>query len=215
MIINAMYNGKTVLFVAEKMAALEVVKKRIDDINLGCFCLELHSHKANKRAVLDQIGKALAHDHTKSPATFTEQINELAKNREYLNDFVKRIHEKIFVYSLHDAIVHYFSKEDYLIDLKVDQNKYLQITENNLKDINELFGKLNSIKKQYGEYIDSPYYAFDISNYVFTMKEALYDEVLDLKEKLKLLNGKLLELSNYVNANINFSFENVKTLIKM
>lgn len=215
MIINAMYNGKTVLFVAEKMAALEVVKKRIDDINLGCFCLELHSHKANKRAVLDQIGKALAHDHTKSPATFTEQINELAKNREYLNDFVKRIHEKRFVYSLHDAIVHYFSKEDYLIDLKVDQNKYLQITENNLKDINELFEKLNSIKKQYGEYIDSPYYAFDISNYVFTMKEALYDEVLDLKEKLKLLNGKLLELSNYVNANINFSFENVKTLIKM
>lgn len=215
MIINAMYNGKTVLFVAEKMAALEVVKKRIDDINLGCFCLELHSHKVHKRTVLDQIGKALAHDHTKSPSLFYEQINELAKNRDYLNNFIKRIHEKTYVYSLHDAIVNYFAKEEYLIDLKVDNTKFLQLNENNLKEITELFVKLNAIKQQYGEYADSAFYAFDISNYLFTMKEHLHDVVLDLKEKLKLLNGKLKELKDYINANINFSFSNVKTLIKM
>ena len=98
MIVNAMYNGKTVLFVAEKMAALEVVKKRIDDINLGCFCLELHSHKANKRGFLDQIANALSHDHTKSPDSFNKSIGELTKTKNYLNDFIKRIHEKILLY---------------------------------------------------------------------------------------------------------------------
>ncbi len=47
--------GKTVLFVAEKMAALEVVKRRLDAVHLGDACLELHSHKASKAAVLAEL----------------------------------------------------------------------------------------------------------------------------------------------------------------
>ena len=51
--------GKTVLFVAEKMAALEVVKRRLDGIGIGVACLELHSHKTQKKAVIDDLGKTL------------------------------------------------------------------------------------------------------------------------------------------------------------
>jgi hypothetical protein len=46
--------GKTVLFVSEKMAALEVVKGRLEGLGLGGMCLELHSNKANKKAVLEE-----------------------------------------------------------------------------------------------------------------------------------------------------------------
>ena len=46
---------KTVLFVAEKMAALEVVKRRLDATGVGDACLELHSSKANKRALLEEL----------------------------------------------------------------------------------------------------------------------------------------------------------------
>lgn len=53
----AVADGKTVLFVAEKMAALEVVKRRLDANGVGDVCLELHSNKANKRAVLDELGR--------------------------------------------------------------------------------------------------------------------------------------------------------------
>ena len=42
MIANALYQGKRVLFVAEKMAALSVVQSRLEKINLAPFCLELH-----------------------------------------------------------------------------------------------------------------------------------------------------------------------------
>ena len=49
------------LFVAEKMAALEVVKRRLDkQCGLGDMCLELHSNKANKRLVLEELGKNTA-----------------------------------------------------------------------------------------------------------------------------------------------------------
>lgn len=51
--------GKTVLFVAEKLAALQVVRKRLDSIGLGDFCLELHSHKTQKKVMLADLKKRL------------------------------------------------------------------------------------------------------------------------------------------------------------
>ena len=58
-IADAVADGKTVLFVAEKMAALEVVKRKLDEIHLGVACLELHSHKSTKRLVLDELQRTL------------------------------------------------------------------------------------------------------------------------------------------------------------
>jgi len=57
LIATAALDGKKVLFVAEKLAALEVVKRRLESAGLGALCLELHSHKAHKRAVLEEIGR--------------------------------------------------------------------------------------------------------------------------------------------------------------
>ena len=59
LIADAIGNGKKVLFVAEKMAALEVVKRRLDSVNLGEACLELHSHKANKRELHTELKRIL------------------------------------------------------------------------------------------------------------------------------------------------------------
>ena len=59
LIAHSLANGKTVLFVSEKMAALEVVHRRLRQIGLEEACLELHSNKANKKAVLEQLRSAL------------------------------------------------------------------------------------------------------------------------------------------------------------
>lgn len=59
LIAQSLSNGKSVLFVAEKMAALEVVYRRLVAAGLGEFCLELHSTKANKRAVMNEIRLSL------------------------------------------------------------------------------------------------------------------------------------------------------------
>lgn len=50
---------KTVLFVAEKMAALEVVKRRLDECHLGDAVFELHSHKSTKQSVLKELARTL------------------------------------------------------------------------------------------------------------------------------------------------------------
>ncbi|PWS33978.1 hypothetical protein DFH01_26945 [Falsiroseomonas bella] len=59
-IAQAVLDGRSVLFVAEKLAALEVVKRRLGTIGLGAACLELHSEKQSKRAVLDELRATLA-----------------------------------------------------------------------------------------------------------------------------------------------------------
>ena len=50
---------KTVLFVSEKMAALEVVKRRLDESHLGDAVLELHSQRATKTSVLNELARSL------------------------------------------------------------------------------------------------------------------------------------------------------------
>ncbi|MEB3220707.1 MAG: DUF3320 domain-containing protein [Candidatus Sericytochromatia bacterium] len=57
---EALRQGKTVLFVAEKLAALEVVRRRLTAVGLGDALLELHSHKASKRELLGELGRTLA-----------------------------------------------------------------------------------------------------------------------------------------------------------
>ncbi|HEX8693463.1 MAG TPA: DUF3320 domain-containing protein [Longimicrobium sp.] len=59
LIAQALASGQSVLFVAEKMAALQVVHDRLVRAGLGDFCLELHSTKANKRAVVKEIARSL------------------------------------------------------------------------------------------------------------------------------------------------------------
>src|SRR6185369_16950094 len=59
LIAAALAADRSVLFVAEKMAALEVVHARLVEAGLGEFCLELHSTKANKRSVMRELGAAL------------------------------------------------------------------------------------------------------------------------------------------------------------
>ena len=55
----AVHAGKRVLFIAEKMAALDVVRRRLEHAGVGDMVLELHSHKARKRNVLDNLKATL------------------------------------------------------------------------------------------------------------------------------------------------------------
>lgn len=54
-----LHAGKSVLFVAEKLAALQVVKSRLEIAGLDPFLLELHSNKTSKRQVLDSLANRM------------------------------------------------------------------------------------------------------------------------------------------------------------
>src|SRR5262249_34710934 len=58
LIAQFLLDGKKVLFVSEKMAALSVVHRRLQEAGLGPFCLEIHSDKSNKRDVLNRLRRS-------------------------------------------------------------------------------------------------------------------------------------------------------------
>lgn len=92
LIAAAMAKGKRVLFVAEKLAALEVVRRRLDAAGLGEFCLELHSHKSQKRKVLDEIEERLnKHGHYKKPGDIQVDIVRYEELKTALKEHVERI----------------------------------------------------------------------------------------------------------------------------
>ena len=86
LIAEAVGNGSTVLFVAEKRAALEVVQRRLANAGLSDICLELHSNKTDKRVVLAELERTLDLGRPREPAV-RESVRKLVTDRDRLNAY--------------------------------------------------------------------------------------------------------------------------------
>ncbi|KZK95430.1 ATP-dependent RecD-like DNA helicase [Pseudovibrio sp. Ad46] len=92
MIAQCLANNKSVLFVAEKTAALDVVYRRLREHGLGEFCLELHSNKAERKQFLEQL-KTSWEQSSKPDTGEWVRINEQLKvRRDHLNDYITALH---------------------------------------------------------------------------------------------------------------------------
>jgi very-short-patch-repair endonuclease len=94
MIAHLLGKGKTVLFVSEKTAALEVVYRRLIGCGLGRFCLELHSNKASKADVLKQLGESWNTGAQKTSDAWKKEADKLRELRDQLNGVVAQLHMK-------------------------------------------------------------------------------------------------------------------------
>ncbi|NWD75738.1 DUF3320 domain-containing protein [Pseudomonas gingeri] len=105
MIAQSIAQGRRVLFVSEKIAALDVVYRRLREIGLGEFCLELHSSKARKADVLAQLQSAWEAKGQVDSAVWEVEAQRLASLRDSLNIYVERLHCRYRNgYSIYDAI---------------------------------------------------------------------------------------------------------------
>lgn len=84
--------GKSVLFVSEKMAALDVVHKRLQAASLGNYCLVLHSARANKREVVKELFRTYRTRLEPGRMLTDEDLKRLAARRQQLNDYVRALH---------------------------------------------------------------------------------------------------------------------------
>lgn len=90
LIAAAAHDGKTVLFVAEKMAALSVVHQRLVRAGLRDICLELHSRSANKKALAQELGRTLTASAAILPAA--PDAGALRQDRDHLNRISALLH---------------------------------------------------------------------------------------------------------------------------
>ncbi|WP_406032198.1 AAA domain-containing protein [Nocardioides sp. NBC_00163] len=88
-----LHAGKTVLFVSEKIAALDVVRNRLAAAGLGSYLMELHSHKASRKEVATELLKTL--DNVARPPVEMPTLarQSLKDRRESLNDYAAAMNE--------------------------------------------------------------------------------------------------------------------------
>ena len=99
--------GKSVLFVSEKSAALDVVNDRLRQAGLGPFLFQLHSKDATRKAVAQELGRALRErPRATSGPMAREQLEQLRRKRESLSDYAAAMNEvrAPLGKSLHDVI---------------------------------------------------------------------------------------------------------------
>ncbi|NDY93110.1 DUF4011 domain-containing protein, partial [Ideonella livida] len=94
LIAQCLAEGKRVLFVAEKIAALDVVYRRLREVGLGEFCLELHSSKSRKLEVLGQLQRAWDCRGGVDEAGWAAQAQQLQRVRSQLSTYVQRLHQR-------------------------------------------------------------------------------------------------------------------------
>lgn len=89
---HAMASGQRVLFVAEKRAALDVVKKRLESVGLGDLALDIHDKSAKPAAVRAQIKQALELHVTHDPDLLHSKLQTVKSNRHKLATYARELH---------------------------------------------------------------------------------------------------------------------------
>ena len=91
-IAEAIGQGKRVLFVSEKAAALDVVFKRLAVSGLDEYCLMLHGEHAGRREVVQALDHSLTTALRRAPAMRRDELERLANLRTLLNDSAELLH---------------------------------------------------------------------------------------------------------------------------
>lgn len=197
MIINSLYNKKTVLFVAQKMAALEVVKKRLDETGLGMFCLELHSNKAQKSDVLAQIKRILDTGKLKKPEDYDIICAQLLEKRNELNNDIKKLHKNSNNgFDLYENITCYEEYKNIYKSIKLDGVDYSKVNkEIYLLTINEIETFIN-YKKELGDKYINLFSPIKLNEYSISLRT-------DFKETLDQYSISLFNYSSFIQSKVN------------
>ncbi len=183
-IAECLYDGKTVLFVSEKQAALNVVYDKLKKAGLNDFCLELHSHKANKKAVIDELNRTLELPRRGVSPSAEEEIRQKKNAQAKLDSYAEALHRvrKPINRSLYQLFEGYSRNRAYpelpvvIHGVQTKGQEYLQSASDLLEEYAECVPLIGT------DYRKNAWYGFTAGNLD-------YERELQLKEDLGRLNG--------------------------
>jgi len=157
-IADLLSQGKTILFISEKMAALEVVKERLDRVGLGDFCLELHSKKANIKELHKKLQGSL-NIYPPQEIDILNRISRLEALKSDLNNYLEALYAPVgsrnitpfFLYGQNEKVKKHFSSNSrdmvryYFSDADKISEQEWQAHINSLNDLIETLPKVQPI----------------------------------------------------------------------
>ena len=191
------------------MAALEVVYKRLKEAGLTDFCLELHSHKANKKDVLTELGRTLNLARTQTRDEAIADLEQLQEDRNKLNEYERALHTTCeplgkSIYEIHGRLLRHQNAPDLTFSFK-DAEKCTQTDINKLQRLLDQFER--SVYKLGDDYQSkNPWYGCTISRFSFELQQDItshYHALISDLEEISLLCSRyesVMELDSHTNV---------------
>lgn len=207
-IADALANGKKVLFVAAKKAALDVVHHRLEKIGLGPFCLELHSNKTRKSDVLAQFEATLDVPNYQSNYDYKEASNRIDERKAEIRKYVTQLHQRFSIgWTLYDTIAYLELNQvtldnDLLVDIDINE-----ISHSTYLKWKDWVIQIASLCQRIDNPIEHPLRSLNITEHKYdihtTVKEVLSDykyvareyEQLSAEYNFKLLSDNKIDVN--------------------
>lgn len=209
-------NNKKILFVSEKLAALQVVERKLEEAGLGDFCLELHSNKSNKKEVIKELDRVAKKEKKGLSHRIESEMKKLSETRYELNKYAQHVHKQY-------KIINKSPFEMYGIVESLKKYKNIEIPIENIDEKGESYlDNCLNIFDRYSKYVPSigydyrnnPWYGYidPDSSYKnrFTIKKEL-EKIFEAVKKLKNTISDFSSDFNLTNITID-SLKNVKDL---
>lgn len=216
-IAESVARGKKVLFVSEKLAALEVVKRRLTNVGLEDVCLELHSQKANKKQLLAQLQKTMELGEPKIEE-MENQYNEYVNIRDELTRHCNSINASVLPSGL--PLIRIYGK---LIGIQKKIEKTgVQLPKVQLRDMEQLndmefeskASRVNALQKhiqKMGVPQNHPFFGSNLTLVIPAKKDTIHQHakriqsnfcnfLFVLEELVALLNLQASKISDVVKA---------------
>lgn len=186
MIAECLYDGKKVLFVSEKLAALSVVYDKLKQVGLEEFCLELHSYKSSKKEVIAELCKTLRTNQHVVSAKAESEVQTKAKLQRKLDEYAEELHRPVpginkSLYQLYESYAAFRNAPD--VDYQIEEIK---------KKNEEYLREAENLLSQYEEYcitIGKDYHCNEWYGLVNT--DATYENQIKIRRALQSLSQEL------------------------
>jgi DNA polymerase III delta prime subunit len=203
---EAIGQGKTVLFVSEKMAALEVVKRRLDSVGLGDACLELHSHKTTKKVVLDELSNTLD---LKQPMLdgIEDDFDALTRLRNRLNAYSEAVNTSVAntgvdPYKAYGELVQMRERTKDVTFPRLDLNGMETWSPGDHRTKREVVEELQARLASTGIPVKHPFWGCRVGVMLPSDHDRLNADVTDAVHRLERFQGAILNLSQAMNLPI-------------
>jgi AAA domain len=189
LIAHSLTVGKRVLFVAQKRAALDVVHKRLADVGLSPFCLELHSNKTTKESFRNQMREALNVAGSGSSQHWEAETNRLAELRRGLNEYVRGLHlPRAFGKSAYWIISRLIGRESEP-KVTLDLGDPADRTDEEFEQMRAAVREMAEAAKVTGDLVGHPLSAVRLSGWVYGIEDDAQRAIQNVEEALKTFRG--------------------------
>lgn len=206
-IAECLATDKKVLFVSEKLAALNVVYDKLKKAGLEEFCLELHSHKSNKKDVISELCHTLKTSKSVLSDRAQKEVEAKIQVQKELNEYATELHKlrpviNKTLYQLYEEISACRKAPD--VDFVIQE-----IRSKGEDYINKAEIALN----RYVEYISSVGYDYHKNEwYGYVSNDSSFRTITQLKLDLKniiILCNNIKELNILINEKYKINIKNI------